>query len=98
MTPSPRIRRRAIVAGGQWPDSVPPLLRRIYEARGALSIDQAQPRLAQLLAPQRPHVARRRIVRQHPVHDLECADTVHQPLVHFEIQPQLPVGDTVDQR
>lgn len=51
MTPTPRIRRRAIAAGGQWPDSVPPLLRRIYEARGALSIDQAQPRLAQLLPP-----------------------------------------------
>lgn len=51
MTSSPRIRRRAVVADGQWPDSVPPLLRRIYEARGALSIDQAQPRLAQLLPP-----------------------------------------------
>ena len=51
MTSSPRIRRRAIAAGGQWPDSVPLLLRRIYEARGALSIDQAQPRLAQLLPP-----------------------------------------------
>ena len=49
MTPSPRIRRRAIAAGGDWPDSVPPLLRRIYEARGALSMEQAQPRLAQLL-------------------------------------------------
>jgi single-stranded-DNA-specific exonuclease len=51
MTSSPRIRRRAIAANGQWPDSVPPLLRRIYEARGALSMDQAQPRLAQLLSP-----------------------------------------------
>ncbi|MDR7070296.1 single-stranded-DNA-specific exonuclease [Pseudoxanthomonas japonensis] len=51
MTPSPRIRRRAIAPGGQWPDSVPPLLRRIYEARGALSVEQAQPRLAQLLPP-----------------------------------------------
>lgn len=51
MTASPRIRRRAIAASGQWPDSVPPLLRRIYEARGALSIEQAQPRLAQLLPP-----------------------------------------------
>jgi single-stranded-DNA-specific exonuclease len=51
MTPSPKIRRRAIAAGGDWPDSVPPLLRRIYEARGALSVDQAQPRLAQLLPP-----------------------------------------------
>ncbi|MBD9477494.1 single-stranded-DNA-specific exonuclease RecJ [Pseudoxanthomonas sp. PXM02] len=51
MTPSPKIRRRTIAAGGDWPDSVPPLLRRIYEARGALSVDQAQPRLAQLLPP-----------------------------------------------
>ncbi|WAC64116.1 single-stranded-DNA-specific exonuclease RecJ [Pseudoxanthomonas sp. SL93] len=51
MTPAPRIRRRAVEAEGQWPDAVPPLLRRIYEARGALSPDQAQPRLAQLLSP-----------------------------------------------
>jgi len=51
MMSSPRIRRRAIAANGQWPDNVPPLLRRIYEARGALSIDQAQPRLAHLLPP-----------------------------------------------
>ena len=51
MTSSPRIRRRAIAEGGHWPDSVPPLLRRIYEARGALSLDQAQPRLAHLLPP-----------------------------------------------
>ncbi len=52
MTSSPRIRRRASAANGQWPDSVPPVLRRIYEARGALSMDQAQPRLAQLLPPE----------------------------------------------
>ncbi|WP_334179415.1 single-stranded-DNA-specific exonuclease RecJ [Pseudoxanthomonas sp.] len=51
MTSSPSIRRRAIAANGQWPDSVPPLLRRIYEARGALTVDQAQPRLAHLLPP-----------------------------------------------
>ena len=51
MTPSPRIRRRPLAEGGQWPDSVPPLLRRIYEARGARSLDQAQPRLAHLLPP-----------------------------------------------
>lgn len=51
MTPAPRIRRRAVEVEGQWPDAVPPLLRRIYEARGALSPDQAQPRLAQLLSP-----------------------------------------------
>jgi len=51
MTSSPRIRRRAVAAGGQWPEAMPPLLRRIYEGRGALSMEQAQPRLAQLLPP-----------------------------------------------
>jgi single-stranded-DNA-specific exonuclease len=48
---SPRIRRRTIAANGQWPEGVPLLLQRLYEARGALSMDQAQPRLAQLLPP-----------------------------------------------
>ncbi|MEL1264560.1 single-stranded-DNA-specific exonuclease RecJ [Pseudoxanthomonas putridarboris] len=51
MTPAPRIRRRLAEAQGQWPDTVPPLLRRIYEARGALTPEQAQPRLGQLLPP-----------------------------------------------
>ncbi|WP_454830753.1 single-stranded-DNA-specific exonuclease RecJ [Pseudoxanthomonas wuyuanensis] len=51
MTTAPRIRRRTAEAAGQWPDNVPPLLRRIYEARGALTPDQAQPRLGQLLPP-----------------------------------------------
>ncbi|HET6435460.1 MAG TPA: single-stranded-DNA-specific exonuclease RecJ [Xanthomonadaceae bacterium] len=46
------IRRRAPVAdAGAWPEQVPPLLRRIYAARGALSIEQARPRLAQLHPP-----------------------------------------------
>ncbi|HEY4529469.1 MAG TPA: single-stranded-DNA-specific exonuclease RecJ, partial [Luteimonas sp.] len=34
-----------------WPDHVPPLLRRIYAARGALDPDTARPRLAGLLPP-----------------------------------------------
>lgn len=36
---------------GQWPDGMPPLLQRIYAGRGAVSIEQAQPKLAQLLPP-----------------------------------------------
>jgi single-stranded-DNA-specific exonuclease len=51
MTRNPRIRRRQVDAAGSWPDSISPLLRRIYAARGATGIDQAQPRLAQLLPP-----------------------------------------------
>lgn len=47
----PSIRRREAVLGGEWPDSVPSLLRRVYAARGALNLEQAQPRLAQLLPP-----------------------------------------------
>ncbi|NUS37487.1 MAG: single-stranded-DNA-specific exonuclease RecJ [Lysobacter sp.] len=45
------IRRRVPADAAAWPDHVPPLLRRIYAARGALSIEQAQPRLAQLHPP-----------------------------------------------
>lgn len=45
------IRRRMPVETGTWPEHVPPLLQRIYAARGALSIDQARPRLAQLHPP-----------------------------------------------
>ncbi|HVI26625.1 MAG TPA: single-stranded-DNA-specific exonuclease RecJ [Xanthomonadaceae bacterium] len=52
MSPLRSIRRRAPVAdAGAWPDHVPPLLRRLYAARGALSLDQARPRLAQLHPP-----------------------------------------------
>ena len=46
-----RIRRREATSSGEWPDSVPSLLRRVYAARGALNLEQAQPRLAQLLPP-----------------------------------------------
>ena len=52
MTPLRRIRRRAPVqVAGDWPDSVPPLLRRVYAARGATDPAQARPRLAGLPAP-----------------------------------------------
>lgn len=51
MTPASRLRRRQPVEGGQWPPQFPPLLQRVYAARGATSIDQAQPRLANLLPP-----------------------------------------------
>jgi single-stranded-DNA-specific exonuclease len=47
------IRRRASpVAGDDWPPQLPPLLRRIYAARGAHSIAEARPRLAQLHPPE----------------------------------------------
>lgn len=51
MTPATKLRRRAEVATGEWPERIPPLLRRVYAARGAIGIEQAQPRLAQLLPP-----------------------------------------------
>lgn len=52
MTPVRRIRRRPPVpAGSGWPDHVPPLLRRIYAARGAADPALARPRLAGLPPP-----------------------------------------------
>lgn len=45
------IRRRQCEVGDAWPDSIPPLLRRIYTARGAHDLQRAQPRLADLLPP-----------------------------------------------
>ncbi|MDQ3511976.1 MAG: single-stranded-DNA-specific exonuclease RecJ, partial [Pseudomonadota bacterium] len=54
MSPVILLRRRpAFVAdeSGPWPETIPPLLRRLYAARGATRIDQAQPKLAQLLPP-----------------------------------------------
>ena len=47
-----RIVRRNAVADGSWGEETLPLLRRIYAARGALSPQQAQPKLAQLHAPE----------------------------------------------
>lgn len=46
-----RIVRRPLGDPGRWPDGMPALLRRLYAARGATCAEQAQPRLAQLLAP-----------------------------------------------
>ncbi|MGH8078428.1 MAG: single-stranded-DNA-specific exonuclease RecJ, partial [Lysobacter sp.] len=54
MKPIATLRRRSAVATaapGTWPDHVPLLLTRVYAARGALAIEQAQPKLAQLLSP-----------------------------------------------
>lgn len=51
MTVVRTIRRRECVVGDGWPASVPPLLRRIYTARGAHDYASAQPRLADLLPP-----------------------------------------------
>jgi len=51
MTVVQTIRRRECVVGGDWPDAVLPLLRRIHAARGAHDARRAQPRLADLLAP-----------------------------------------------
>lgn len=52
MSPIRRIRRRPLVhAGNGWPDHVPPLLRRIYAARGAPDPALARPRLAGLPPP-----------------------------------------------
>ncbi|WP_149193521.1 single-stranded-DNA-specific exonuclease RecJ [Luteimonas suaedae] len=52
MTPTRHIRRRAVAAiAGDWPGHVPPLLRRIYAARGIVDAVLAQPRLSRLLPP-----------------------------------------------
>ena len=47
-----RIRRRDVPAFGPWPDSVPAALQRIYAARGVLTPDQGELRLAKLLPPE----------------------------------------------
>lgn len=51
MMPSSKLRRREVPDTGQWPERIPPLLQRVYAARGASTIEQAQPRLTQLLPP-----------------------------------------------
>ncbi|MGY1409254.1 single-stranded-DNA-specific exonuclease RecJ [Luteimonas sp. A611] len=48
---SPRIRRREFQPGHGWPAGMPPLLQRIYAARGIHDPALAQPRLAQLPPP-----------------------------------------------
>ena len=52
MSDALKIVRREAVEGGQWDEDTLPLLCRIYAARGVHSPQQAQPKLAQLLAPE----------------------------------------------
>jgi single-stranded-DNA-specific exonuclease len=52
VTASPTLRRRDVPAVGDWPSHVPPLLQRLYAARGIVSAEQADLKLAKLLAPQ----------------------------------------------
>lgn len=47
------IRHRPVPEHGPWPDSMPPLLQRLYAARGVTCGDDAELRLARLLAPDR---------------------------------------------
>ncbi|WP_027068825.1 single-stranded-DNA-specific exonuclease RecJ [Novilysobacter defluvii] len=51
MNASVKLRRRPADTGGDWPEAMPALLRRIYRARGAASLSEARPRLAQMLPP-----------------------------------------------
>ena len=48
---APRIVRRDVPAHGPWPDSVPPVLQRVYAARGLHDAAQAELKLAKLLSP-----------------------------------------------
>ncbi|HVI59353.1 MAG TPA: single-stranded-DNA-specific exonuclease RecJ [Luteimonas sp.] len=45
------IRRRECAVGDGWPDAIPPLLRRVYAARGAHDAASARPKLACLPLP-----------------------------------------------
>lgn len=45
------LRRPEVAGSGPWPEQIPPLLRRIYSARGAINAQQARPKLANLLPP-----------------------------------------------
>ena len=51
MRTKPRLVRRTAVDTNGWPDGFPSLLARLYAARGAGDIAQAQPKLADLLRP-----------------------------------------------
>ncbi|HVR81619.1 MAG TPA: single-stranded-DNA-specific exonuclease RecJ [Luteimonas sp.] len=51
MTTASKIRRREAGHVREWPENTPALLQRLHAARGAATIEQAQPRLAQLLSP-----------------------------------------------
>ncbi|MGL6798613.1 single-stranded-DNA-specific exonuclease RecJ [Xanthomonas hortorum] len=55
MTSTPQIVRRPPGQAGSWPDSMLPLLRRIYAARGVTDTQGAHPRLGQLLSPELLH-------------------------------------------
>ncbi|HEX5757088.1 MAG TPA: DHH family phosphoesterase, partial [Arenimonas sp.] len=50
--PAPAIRRREVPQHGPWPAQVPPLLQRIYAARGICDGEAAELKLAQLASPQ----------------------------------------------
>jgi single-stranded-DNA-specific exonuclease len=52
MIVAPRIQRRPVPAHDCWPENVPAVLQRIYAARGVLSPDQAELKLARLLPPE----------------------------------------------
>jgi single-stranded-DNA-specific exonuclease len=51
MRSATKLRRRSLGESGIWPDHLPPLLARLYAARGMTRIEQAQPKLANLLPP-----------------------------------------------
>jgi single-stranded-DNA-specific exonuclease len=46
-----RLRRREVPAHGPWPDGMPPVLQRIYAARGVCTPEAAELKLVRLLAP-----------------------------------------------
>jgi single-stranded-DNA-specific exonuclease len=48
---APRIVRRVATPLGDWPEHIPPVLRRIYTARGLATFAETQARLADLLPP-----------------------------------------------
>lgn len=52
MKPLRTIRRRDCSVVDEWPEHVPPLLQRVYAARGARDLASAQPKLAQLPTPE----------------------------------------------
>ena len=51
MKAKPRLVRRAQADPGNWPGQFPALLSRLYAARGATCVEDAQPKLANLLSP-----------------------------------------------
>jgi single-stranded-DNA-specific exonuclease len=51
MKSKPRLVRRTPVDTSGWPDGFPALLARLYAARGAINVEQARPKLVNLLPP-----------------------------------------------